>query len=117
MLGLGLRKTPLLIYRSSNGKESVRDWLKALDVADRQAVGQDLMRAQWRWPVNMPLGRALGGGLWEIRTDLPGNRTARVFVCLDQGVLVALHAFIRKTQTTPREALALARSRQRALRS
>ena len=46
-------------------------WLKALDESDRQAVGQDLMRAQWRWPVGMPLCRAMGQGLWEIRTELP----------------------------------------------
>jgi hypothetical protein len=42
------QKTPLVFYRSSSGKEPVREWLKALDAPDRQAVGRDLMRAQWR---------------------------------------------------------------------
>jgi predicted XRE-type DNA-binding protein len=54
------QKTPLVFYRSGSGKEPVREWLKALDAADRLAVGQDLMRAQWRWPVGMPLCRAPG---------------------------------------------------------
>lgn len=49
------QKTPLVFYRSGSGKEPVRDWLKDLDAADRRAVGQDLKRAQWRWPVGMPL--------------------------------------------------------------
>jgi len=111
------RKTPLVFYRSSSGKEPVREWLKAMDAPDRLAVGQDLMRAQWRWPVSMPLCRAMGQGLWEIRTELPSNRIARVLLCLDDGVLVALHAFIKKTQKTPGDELALARKRQKELKS
>lgn len=117
MLPKPLKKTPLVFFRTSSGNEPVRDWLRALSVADRRTVGQDLMRAQWRWPVDMPLCRAMGRGLWEVRTDLSGNRTARVFLCIDEGVLVALHAFIKKTRETPREALALARSRQKELGS
>ena len=109
------QRTPLYFYRSAAGKESVREWLKSLDERDRQAVGQDLMRAQWRWPVGMPLCRAMGQGLWEIRTDLPSNRIARVLLCLHAGSLVALHGFIKKTQKTPDDELALARKRQKEL--
>ena len=111
------QKTPLLFYRSDGGNEPVREWLKDLDEPDRRAVGQDLMRAQWRWPVGMPLCRAMGQGLWEIRTDLPSRRIARVLLCLHEGVLVALHAFIKKTQKTPDAELTLARKRQKELKS
>ena len=75
------------------------------------------MRAQWRWPVGMPLCRPMGQGLWEVRTELPSNRIARVLLCLDQDVLVALHAFIKKTQKTPADELALARKHQKELKS
>jgi phage-related protein len=111
------QKTPLHFYRRASGKEPVRDWLKALDEPDRRAIGLDLMRAQWRWPVGMPLCRAMGQGLWEIRTDLPSNRIARVLLCLHAGSLVALHGFIKKTQKTPDDELALARKRQKELKS
>ena len=111
------QKIPLVFYRIGSGKEPVREWLKGLETPDRLAVGQDLMRAQWRWPVGMPLCRAMGQGLWEIRTALPSNRIARVLMCLEEGVLVALHAFIKKTQKTPDEDLALARKRQKELKS
>mgnify|MGYP000939332378 FL=1 len=111
------QKTPLLFYRSGSGKEPVREWLKELDAVDRQVVGRDLMRAQWRWPVGMPLCRAMGQGLWELRTELPSNRIARVLLCLDEGVLVALHAFIKKTRKTPDDELAVARKRQKELQS
>ncbi len=110
------QKTPLVFYRSSSGKEPVRDWLKGLDPPDRLAVGQDLMRAQWRWPVGMPLCRAMGQGLWEVRSELPSSRIARVMLCLDGGVLVALHAFIKKARKTPEVELSLARKRQKELK-
>ncbi len=111
------QKIPLVFYRTAAGGEPVREWLKGLEEAERQGVGRDLMRAQWRWPVGMPLCRPLGSGLWEIRTDLPTNRTARVLLCLHRGRLVALHGFIKKTRATPDEDLALARQRRKELES
>src|SRR5437867_2944001 len=51
----------------------------------------------------------------EIRTDLPGNRTARVLICFYKERLVALHGFIKKTRATPENELALARKRQKEL--
>ena len=60
----------------------MREWLKGLDEAERQGVGKDLLRAQWRWPIGMPMRRPMEDGLWEIRTDLPTKRTARVLLCL-----------------------------------
>ena len=61
------RKIPVVFYRTRGGTEVVRDWLRDLDEADRNAIGMDLMRIQYRWPVGMPLCRALGDGLWEAR--------------------------------------------------
>src|SRR5664279_6141802 len=107
------RKIPLIFYRSRPGTESVREWLNGLPKAERQAVGKDLLRAQWRWPVGMPLCRPMGNGLWEVRTDLPAKRTARVLLCLYREHLVALHGFIKKTRATPDEDLAIARKRQK----
>jgi len=93
----------------------VREWLKGLPEAERHAIGKDLLRAQWRWPVGMPLCRPLGNGLWEVRTDLPTKRTARVLLCLYDQHLVALHGFIKKTRTTREDDLVLARKRQKEL--
>jgi phage-related protein len=109
------RKAPLVFYRGTGGKEPVRDWLKSLEATDRLSIGRDLMRAQWRWPVGMPLCRPMGQGLWEVRTELPSNRIARVLICQDEGVLVALHGFIKKTQKTSDDDLALARKRMKEL--
>lgn len=109
----GLPKIPLVFYRSSAGAEPVRDWLKAMAREDRLEIGADLQRLQYRWPVGMPLCRALKDGLWEVRTSLSSRKIARVLICFHDGVAVALHGFIKKTQKTPDEDLAIARKRKK----
>ena len=76
-------------------------------------LGGDLLAAQWKWPVGMPLCRPMGGGLYEIRTTLPSRRIARTLLIHWQKQLVALHAFIKKTNTTPDADLKIARKRQK----
>jgi phage-related protein len=109
------QKIPLVFYRTEIGNEPVREWLKGLDAADRHSVGLDLMRVQWRWPIGMPLCRAMGSGLWEVRANLPSDRIARVLFCLHKHQLVALHGFIKKTRATPDEDLKLARKRKKEI--
>lgn len=105
----------MVFFRTDTGSEPVRDWLKGLDQVERREIGRDLLRAQWRWPVGMPLCRPMGKGLWEVRTGLPTKRIARVLICFSRGHLVALHGFVKKTPATPGEDLALARKRQKEL--
>jgi len=57
----------------------------------------------------------MGHGLWEIRTDLPTRRTARVLICLYREHLVALHGFIKKSRATPAGDLELTRKRKKEL--
>jgi phage-related protein len=107
------RKIPVVFYRTPAGTEVVRIWLRGLNESDRNIVGQDLMRVQYRWPVGMPLCRALRDGLWEVRSDLASNRIARVLFSVQQGKLLVLHGFIKKSQKTPNEDLTLALRRKR----
>lgn len=109
------RKIELVFYRSPADAEPVRDWLLALPVENRRAVGLDLQRVQYRWPVGMPLVRPLGKGLFEVRTDLPGGTIARVLFCFEGGVLYALHGFIKKRRKTPPDDLKLARERKKEI--
>jgi phage-related protein len=108
-------RIPLIFFRTATGNEPVREWLKLLPVPDRRAIGLDLERVQHRWPVGMPLARPMGKGLWEVRTALPSRRTARVLFSFQDEVLVALHAFIKKTQKTPAGDLHLALERKKEL--
>lgn len=107
------RKIPVVFYRTPAGTEVVRIWLRGLDESERNIIGQDLMRVQYRWPVGMPLCRALRDALWEVRSDLASNRIARVLFSVQQGKLLVLHGFIKKSQKTPNEDLTLALRRKR----
>jgi len=107
------RKIPVVFYRTPAGTEVVRIWLRGLDESERNIIGQDLMRVQYRWPVGMPLCRALRDALWEVRSDLASNRIARVLFSVQQDKLLVLHGFIKKSQKTPNEDLTLALRRKR----
>jgi phage-related protein len=111
------RKVPVVFYRTAAGREVVRDWLRELDAEDRGAIGMDLMRLQFRWPVGMPLCRALGDGIWELRSDLKGNRIARVLFAFVEERLVVLNAFIKKSRKTPSAEIETARRRMHEFKS
>ena len=59
--------------------------------------------------------RPLGHGLWEVRSNLSGNRIARVIFCISQGRMVLLHGFVKKTQKIPNQDLVLARRRMKEI--
>jgi phage-related protein len=63
----------------------------------------------------MPLCGSLGGGLWEVRSQLTQSRISRVLFCIHDGRMVLLHAFIKKTQKTPDADLALALKRKKEI--
>ncbi len=52
-----------------------------------------------------------------MRSTLKSRREARVLFGFYEGMLIALHAFIKKTQKTPAEDLALGRQRLKELMS
>lgn len=106
-----LHPLPVRFWRSHGGQEPVRDWLQGLSSEDKKIVGRDIAKVQYRWPLGLPLCRSLGNGLWEVRSSLSGRREARILFGFSDGALVALHAFFKKSQKTPSEQLALARTR------
>lgn len=110
-------RIPVLFYRTVAGREPVLEWLRDLGQEDRRAIGRDLMRVQFGWPVGMPLVRSLKDGLWEVRSTLPSRRIARLMLCFHENKIVALHGFIKKTQRTPGEDIDLARQRMREVAS
>jgi phage-related protein len=98
--------------RRTAGKETGR---AETHKADRHAIGLDLMRVQFGWPIGRPLVRSLKDGLWEVRSSLPSHRIARLILCFHDQTLVVLHGFIKKTQKMPADDLALAKRRMKEL--
>ena len=81
--------------------------------ADRKIIGEDIKDVEYSWPLGMPLVRSLDHGLWEVRSNLSGSRIARVIFCVDEGRLVLLHGFIKKSQKTPQKDMELARRQKK----
>jgi len=96
------------------GKEPVREWLLELPRKERKAVGDDVLKVQYCWPIGRPLVDGLGQGLWEVRSRLE-DRIARVIFYVEHNEMILLHGFIKKTQTTPREEINLALKRKKQL--
>lgn len=111
----GFKRLPAAFFQLSNGREPVRDWLFDLSAADRKIVGDDIRDLEFAWPIGLPLCRALGNGLWEVRSNLTGGKIGRVMFCVAQGQAVLLHGFIKKTQKTPKADLDLALKRKKEL--
>ncbi len=110
-----MKRLPAAFYQLPSGREPVRDWLRVLSNEDRKIVGEDIKDVEFSWPIGMPLCRAMGKGLWEVRSDLTSGRIARVLFCIHEGRMVLLHAFIKKTQKTPDTDLEMAMKRKKEI--
>ncbi len=110
-----LIEIPVVFYRSEAGAEPVPAWLRNLPAEDRRAIGVDLATVQVGWPLGIPLCRSLGGGLWEVRTNLPSGRIGRLLFFIAEGRIGVVHGFVKKTQKTPAAELSLARKRMKEM--
>ncbi|MGA8834163.1 MAG: type II toxin-antitoxin system RelE/ParE family toxin [Candidatus Sulfotelmatobacter sp.] len=105
------KRVPAIFFRTEAGGEPVREWLRSLSPDDRKRIGEDIKSVEYGWPVGMPVCRPLGNGIYEVRTIVTQGRIARVLFYVDKrSRMVLLHGFIKKTQKTPNDDLALARS-------
>lgn len=112
---MDVKRLPAKFYQSKGDNEPVREWLKQLDLSERKIVGADIKTVEYGWPLGMPTCRPMGKGLYEVRSNLPSGKIARVLFCIYEENMVLLHGFIKKTQKTPAQDLALALKRKTIL--
>jgi len=97
-------------FITGSGNEPVRDWIKSLTANEKQTIGEDIKTVQFGWPLGMPLVRKMDKDLWEVRIHL-NNKIARILFTVVDSKMVLLHGFIKKSQTTPKDDLDLAKQR------
>lgn len=87
--------------------------LKALpgDMQARFVHISELLETFGPMKVGMPHIRPLEGKLWEMRMQGRDGIARAVYAAVQGRTLLVLHAFIKKTQTTPRAAMETARKR------
>jgi len=100
----------VVFYRTDNGNEPVRQWLRELPAQDRKAIGVDIKTVQYGWPLGMPLVRKIEKDLWEVRCNISDGIARILFTTVDK-FMVLLHGFMKKTQRTPVSDLKIARIR------
>ncbi len=108
---------PVRFYRTTAGGEPVREWIRTQARDIREAIGKDIRTVQDNWPLGMPMVRALGKGLFEIRIAFSGNAYRVMFIVSVENMMVLLHSFQKKTRATPKADLDLARRRQKKVTS
>jgi phage-related protein len=86
-----------------------------LPLESKKIIGEDVKTVQFGWPLGMPVVRKLEIDLWEVRSTLP-KQIARIIFTVDDGLMVLLHGFIKKSQKTPPADIKLARERLAQLR-
>jgi len=110
------KRITVAFYRTPAGNEPVREWLKSLEAEDRLTVGTDIKTVEFGWPIGMPVSRALGGGLYEVRSNISSGRIARVIFAIVDSYMVLLNGFIKKTQKTPKEEIDLSLKRLKEIK-
>lgn len=103
-------------HRTPAGGRPVKEFLDGLSKAAKPTVYAALaMLEAHGHRLLMPRSRALGDGLHELRVAHPEG-PFRILYCFRPGRrIVLLHAFVKRTEQTPKQDLDLARARKRAL--
>ena len=112
-MGNTVKKIKAKFYRLDSGREPVKEWLLELARKDRQAIGKDIQKVEFGWPVGMPYSRKLAHDLWEVRSNISDGRIARVMFTIQNNQMILLHGFIKKTLTTPDKDKNIARRRMK----
>jgi len=103
-------------FKTSNGNEPVRDWLRLRTSEEKKAIGEDIKAVEYSWPIGYPQVVKLDRDLWEVRTNLPDG-ICRVFFTIWKRYMVLLHSIIKKTRKTPIQDLDLAKKRRNMVMS
>jgi phage-related protein len=97
-------------YETERGNRPARDFLDGLPASDAAEIVAEMKQVA---KVGLEASRHLRGDVWEVRVQ-GENRLFRVIFAPEGRfgqVLLALEAFIKKTQKTPRSTIALAEKR------
>lgn len=102
-------------FQLTRGDEPVRQYLELIAEKDVASLSGCFHELKVHGRLEMPHGRPLTGhrGLFEVR-----YRRHRVLYCVHEGTAYLLHAFMKKSQETPKKEFdtALARMKQLGLK-
>lgn len=107
-------------YKTASGQDVVKDFIDNLQEPTQAKLGRQLdLLEQYGNQLGMPHAKSLGNGLMELRVRSGrGSQEVRVFYAFAfKDRIYLLHGFVKKSQTTPKKELGLARQRKSEIES
>jgi len=103
-------------YKTSNDKSPVKDWIVELDTKTKAKVLKNIeMLKEFNINLKAPFVKPLEDKLYELRTkDTKGIYRIIYFAYTNQ-TFYLLNGFVKKTQTTPRKEIELAKLRMKEI--
>jgi phage-related protein len=101
-------------YFHANVKTEIENWPDGI-LADYARIIELLM--EFGPNLRMPHSRAMGDGLFELRPGGAESIGRALYCFIASRHILILHAFIKKTQKTPRQDLKIARKRLQEVRN
>ncbi len=99
-------------YKTYSGQEVIKDFIDNLQESTQAKLGRQLdLLEEHGNHLSMPHAKAMGGGLIELRVR--GKQEVRIFYAFAVGKhIYLLHAFVKKSKTTPKKELNIAMQRK-----
>ncbi|HVQ44113.1 MAG TPA: type II toxin-antitoxin system RelE/ParE family toxin [Candidatus Saccharimonadia bacterium] len=100
------------MYETPSGQPLVQNFIDGVQKGTRAKVYRQIDLLELYGPqLGMPHSKPMGGGLYELRVR--GQQEVRVFyIFAVENTVYLLHGFQKKSQSTPKKELDLARRRQ-----
>ena len=97
-------------YELPNGNKPVKIFIDSLDMNVRvKALGCIDILAEFGNTLREPYSKAIGKGLFELRIKFAGDITRIFYFFVVDNKIVLTNGFVKKTQKTPPNEIALAR--------
>jgi phage-related protein len=107
------KRISVVFYKNYSGKEPVRDFLSEFNKHDKKIIGTDIVIIEFGWPIGMPVCKAIGNGLYEVRSTVSSKREVRILFFILGSEMYLLHGFIKKSKKTPIKEIELAVTRMK----
>ena len=109
-----MKQIRIHFYKTSLGKEPVRDWILGLSIDDKKLIGAEMKTVEFGWPIGMPVVRKIERDLWEVRIHITDGIARVLFTVIDDQMIL-LHGFVKKSQKMPANELKTTRERLKDL--
>ena len=99
-------------YIDARGRVPVEDFLDQLPLADRARIVQTVgLLEEFGLQIGTPYVKHLQDKLWELRVPVGRNAYRVIYMAYTGRRFILLHAFLKKTQKTPKKELEIAERR------